>query len=126
MLKPVRKTERQPRIMISLSQAQLKNNKVAQHGKNSLTSSLLELPDDLLSIITWSRNKKGLAIFPKCQLIRFLQFTAWGQQILRERKFLLWLEAKLCCILNRCINHLACQLERTCHWNHLVENPVTD
>src|SRR5947209_3922397 len=74
----------------------------------------------------WSCNKKGLAIFSECQRIRLFQFTPWGQQILRERKILLWLETKLRCILNRGINHLACQLKWAFGRSPLMENSVMD
>src|SRR5256885_2497837 len=92
----------------------------------TLTRSLLQLPEDTGRIIMWSRNKKGLPIFAKRQLIRFLQFTAWCQQILRIRKILFRLEAKLRSIINRLINHLVCQFDRTFLWLQLAENFVTD
>src|SRR5260370_4019914 len=87
---------------------------------------LLKLLEDTCNIIMWSCHKKGLPIFSKRQLIRFLQFTAWCQHKLRERKILIGLEAKLRCILNRCINHLVCQLDRTLLSLFLVDNSVTD
>src|SRR6266550_5764055 len=90
------------------------------------TRSLLELPEDTCHIIMWSRDKKGLPIFAKRQLIRLLKFTAWCQQILRIRKILFRLEAKLRSIFNRCINHLVCQLDRTLLRLCLAENFVTD
>src|SRR5712692_832265 len=86
------------------------------------TSSLLQLLEDACSIIIRPSHKKGLPISSKRQLIRFLQFTAWGQQILRECEILLRLEAKLRCILDRCINHLVCQLDRTRRRFCLSEN----
>src|SRR5258708_34423546 len=89
------------------------------------TRSLLQLLEDTCRIIMWSCYKKGLPISSKRQLIRFLQFTAWRQHILRKRKVLLRLEAKPRCILNRGINHLVCQLDRTCLRLCLVENSVT-
>src|SRR6266567_4907527 len=85
-------------------------------------SSLLKLLEDACSVIIRPGHKKGLPISSKRQLIRFLQFTAWSQQILREREILLRLEAKLRCILNRCINHLVCQLDRTHRRFCLSEN----
>src|SRR5256885_354470 len=73
-----------------------------------------------------SCNEKGLPIFPKCQLIRFFQFAAWRQQVLRKHKVLFRLEAKLFCILDRLINHLLCQLDRALHRLSSAENFVTN
>ncbi len=39
------------------------------------TRSLLQLPEDTCHIIMWSRNKKGLPILAKRQLIGFLQYV---------------------------------------------------
>jgi hypothetical protein len=63
---------------------------------------------------------------PKRQIVRFFQFAAWCQQILCERLVLFWCEAKLCCILNRCIDHLVRQLDRTRHRLSLVKNFARD
>src|SRR5712692_774696 len=71
-------------------------------------------------------NKKGLAIPSKCQLVRFLQFTARFQYILVKRKVLFRLEAELCRVFNRGINHLVCQFSRTILRLCLAENSVTD
>src|SRR6266849_3967720 len=90
------------------------------------TRRLLQLFEDTFRIIIWSRHKKGLSIFSKRQIVRFIQFTAWCQHILRERVVLFRCEAKLCCILNRCINHLVGQLDRTLHRLHLVEHFARD
>src|SRR5436305_2461203 len=90
------------------------------------TSSLLQLPHDTCRIIMWSRNKKGLPILAKRQLIRFFQLTARCQHILRIRKILFRLEAKLRSIIDRLINHLVCQLDRTLLRLCLTENSVTD
>src|SRR6266566_5228271 len=90
------------------------------------TSGLLQLLENTCRIIMWSCNKKGLPIFSKRQLIWFLQFTTWFQQILRERKVLLRLEAKARCILNRGINHLVCQLDRAFLWRCPTENSAAD
>src|SRR6266851_7280839 len=78
------------------------------------------------SIIIWSCDKKGLSISPKRQIVRFFQFTARRKHILCERIVLFGCEAKLCCIVNRCIDHLVCQLDRTLHRLHLAEHFVRD
>src|SRR2546426_5043056 len=73
-----------------------------------------------------SCDEEWFAIFPKRQIIRFFQFAAWRQQILRNRKVLLRLEAKLLCILDGLIDHLVCQLDWTIHRLLLAENFVAD
>src|SRR2546421_9557699 len=90
------------------------------------TRSLLQLPEDTCHIIMCSRNKKGLPILAKRHLIGFLQFTAWCQQKLRIRKIFFRLEAKLCSIINRLINHLVCQFDWTLLWLQLAEYFVTN
>src|SRR6266404_1996673 len=78
------------------------------------------------SIIIWSCDKKGLSISPKRQIVRFFQFTARRKHILCERIVLFGCEAKLCCIVNRCVDHLVCQLDRALHRLHLVEQFARD